>query len=128
MSRPTQDEITNRIIAWLTEEPWDGDEQTARAAINEAFQDLCPNCHGPNHAEQQPTHAAIEENVENSDAVTVTLYFEREPTDIEVRQACEAACLSLSVDPGDEDFQWSIYPNPVSERAGLVRVQAFPAA
>ncbi len=71
-------------------------------------------------------NANLETNEENSDGVAVTLYFDAKPTEEEVKEACRTTDLELSVDPTDTYFGWGEYPNPVSEAAKWVRVQAFP--
>ena len=73
-------------------------------------------------------NANLETNEENDSGVAVTLYFDGTPTDDEVKAACreQRGKLGLSVDPEDEYFGWSTYPNKVSEAAKMVRVQAFP--
>lgn len=71
----------------------------------------------------------IEANGHNPDGSTVTLYFDGKPTDEEVREACVSlrGKLALSIDVEDQFYSWDEMPTVVSERAKLVRVQAFPA-
>ena len=73
-------------------------------------------------------HSNLETNEENNDGFTLTLYFEGTPTDEEVRAVCESLRGKHNgcVDVEDEFFGWKEYPNPVADKAKLVRVQVFP--
>lgn len=70
----------------------------------------------------------LENNYYNSDASALTLYFDGEPTEEEVKDACRATLGKqvIGVDPDKDDFSWDKCPTTVSERAGVVRVQCHP--
>lgn len=72
-------------------------------------------------------HAMLEHATDDSDVPVLALYFDRQPTDAEVRKAC--LCndnMGLSVDLDDEYCEWKLAPTPVSRAAKLFRVEATP--
>jgi hypothetical protein len=69
-------------------------------------------------------YSNLETNEENSDGVALTLYFDDLPTKLEVVQTIEDR--KLPVDTKDQFFNFLVRPTPVSEKAGLVRVQCHP--
>lgn len=71
-------------------------------------------------------HANLELCEENSDGVAVTLYFESHPEHSHVQDALNKN-VKLCACGENESFTFSEYPNELSRRAGLVRVQAFLA-
>ena len=75
----------------------------------------------------KPVHATLEPNSHNTDGSTVVLYFEAEPTWVDVVSALAETTLNGSVNTDDPDFSWEEHPNALSERAGLRRVECYPA-
>jgi len=70
-------------------------------------------------------HANIELCEENSDGVAVTLYFESHPEHNHVQDALNKH-TRLCASGESESFTFSEYPNELSRRAGLVRIQVYP--
>ncbi len=67
------------------------------------------------------------EQVETCNADSLVLYFEGAPADCDVVEALgKVRDLQMSVDPEDPDFDWSLEPSVVSDRARLSRVVAWP--
>jgi len=67
----------------------------------------------------------LEESNANPDGDALTLYFDGEPTQQDVKNACKQIVgkLELSSDPDDESWWWEKCPTSTSEKARLVRVQ-----
>jgi hypothetical protein len=78
------------------------------------------------HTVAKLVHAELETNHHNSDGCALTLYFDEEPTEDEVKAGCREAHCALGVDPNDQFFSWEVLPTPLSEKAGWVRVQCHP--
>jgi hypothetical protein len=81
-----------------------------------------------------PFYAANETSSENTDGDCLVLYFEKRPTPDQVVEAVKYVkdnnkllfpCAQLIVDTEDECFSYEAVPTPVSEKAGLVRLECY---
>ena len=81
------------------------------------------------HKKPSLVHATLEPNFHNSDGSAVVLYFDGEPSEVEVQNELvrNTGRLALSVDTTDPYYQFEEHPTPVSERAKLRRYECYPA-
>ncbi len=70
-------------------------------------------------------YATQETSEENSDGIALTLYFRRSPSREEVLAAAQDPNNLCSWSELPEEIEYDTFPTPVSQMAGLVRIQVF---